>query len=108
VGAEWVETERILDNSMSKLLMWDMRRNLIPIPVPPKANCHRVRLFRFASIAAGGGLIVEKDRAVDLCMSILAWMSIYMRRLTCETYELKFGWALRQFRNAVDQNALRL
>ncbi|AQS47124.1 transcriptional regulator [Thioclava nitratireducens] len=66
-GQKWVESEPSLDRLDVSLLMWDMRRNLDPAPLPPGRT---VLNFRFPELAASKSswwLIVEASGDVDLC-----------------------------------------
>jgi len=68
-GQRWVEAELSLQNLDVGLLMWDMRRNLDPRPLPARRTVVR---FRYPDVAADRRrwwLIVEPDGAVDLCWS---------------------------------------
>lgn len=67
-GQRWIESDRSLDNLDVQLLMWDMRRHLDPVPLPPERN---VILFRFPEVAEAQRrwwLVVEPGREVDLCL----------------------------------------
>lgn len=68
-GQKWVESQLSLKNLDPSLLMWDMRRNLDPTPLP---NRRTVVQFRYPELAASKQnwwLVVEADGAVDLCFS---------------------------------------
>ncbi len=66
-GQKWVESHLTLGNLDASLLMWDMRRNLDPTPLP---NRQVVVQFSFSDIAPGKGtfwLVVDPTGKVDLC-----------------------------------------
>ena len=66
-GQRWIDTELSLDNLDPSLLMWDMRRNLNPTPMP-KRRC--VIEFVYSDLPASQKhwwLIVEPEKDVDLC-----------------------------------------
>src|SRR6266566_6878089 len=66
-GQRWVETTATLKNLDAPLLMWDMRRNLDPAPMPTR-RC--VIHFIYPEQSAGRRswwLIVAPDAEVDLC-----------------------------------------
>lgn len=69
-GQRWLETQLSMKNLDPSLLMWDMRRNLDPAPLPPQ----RVTIqFLYHDVSPGRAkwwLIVDKsseDGVVDLC-----------------------------------------
>jgi len=68
-GQKWVESSLSLKNLDPSLLMWDMRRNLDPEPLPD----HRVVIqFLYSELPASKRdwwLVVEPDGTVDLCWS---------------------------------------
>ncbi len=66
-GQRWVSTDLALDNLDPNLLMWDMRRNLKPSPLPSVRN---VVEFHYTDLPASQEywwLIVEPDGEVDIC-----------------------------------------
>ena len=65
-GQAWVDTQKSLKNLDPSLLMWDMRRNLDPSPIPPRRCTIQ---FRYPELSQGRQdwwLVVER-RDVDLC-----------------------------------------
>ena len=68
-GQKWVEARLSLENLDPSLLMWDMRRNLNPAPLPKR----RVVIeFLYGGLPASKRLwwlVVEPDGEVDLCWS---------------------------------------
>lgn len=65
-GQRWVESELSLRNLDPSLLMWDMRRNLDPTPLPPRRSTIQFVYPELAAARRTWWLIVE-DGAVDLC-----------------------------------------
>jgi DNA-binding HxlR family transcriptional regulator len=66
-GQKWVESRLTLRNLDPSLLMWDMRRNLDPSPLPKRRT---VVQFSFTDINPNQGtywLVVEPSGKVDLC-----------------------------------------
>jgi DNA-binding HxlR family transcriptional regulator len=65
-GQRWIESQVSLRNLDPSLLMWDMRRNLDPTPLPPRRCTIQ---FQFGDVAENRRhhwLVVE-GRTVDLC-----------------------------------------
>jgi DNA-binding HxlR family transcriptional regulator len=68
-GQKWVESSATLKNLDPSLLMWDMRRNLNPAPLPDRRV---VVQFEYADLPASKShwwLVVEPKGEVDLCWS---------------------------------------
>ena len=68
-GQKWVESEPSLERLDVSLLMWDMRRNLDPDPLPRRRN---VIQFLYPELPEGKRnwwLVIEPDGEVDLCWS---------------------------------------
>ncbi len=68
-GQKWVESNLSLKNLDPSLLMWDMRRNLNPEPLP-KRRC--VVQFLYSDLPSSKNawwLVIEQDGEVDLCWS---------------------------------------
>lgn len=66
-GHRWIETEASLKNLDPNLLMWDIRRNIDPTPMPAEKS---VVEFIFGDLPASHRawwLIVEPGNGVDLC-----------------------------------------
>lgn len=66
-GARWVDTQKSLKNLDPSLLMWDMRRNLNPTPLPPRRCTIQ---FHYPELAnrRDWWLVVEGSN-VDLCQT---------------------------------------
>jgi DNA-binding HxlR family transcriptional regulator len=68
-GQKWIGSAKSLENVDPSLLMWDMRRNLDPTPLPNKRT---VIQFLFSDLPASKShwwLVVEPRGEVDLCWS---------------------------------------
>lgn len=65
-GTRWVESQLSLRNLDPSLLMWDMRRNLNPEPLPPRRCTIQFQYPELPSKQQNWWLIVD-DGAVDLC-----------------------------------------
>jgi len=65
-GQRWVKTQSSLKNLDPSLLMWDMRRNINPTPMPHKRS---VIQFLYSELAGKQRYWLVLDRgAVDLCL----------------------------------------
>jgi len=66
-GQKWVEARRSLKNLDPSLLMWDMRRNLNPSPLPKRRTVIQF-LYRELPVQTRlWWLVVEPQGEVDLC-----------------------------------------
>jgi DNA-binding HxlR family transcriptional regulator len=66
-GHRWIETRSSLENLDPMLLMWDIRRNIDPSPMPPRRS---VVEFIFADMPPGQRnwwLLIAPGEEVDLC-----------------------------------------
>jgi len=66
-GQRWVEKQTTLQNLDPQLLMWDMRRNLNPTPMPKRRSTIQ---FLYPEVPTPRGtwwLIVSPGKDVDLC-----------------------------------------
>jgi DNA-binding HxlR family transcriptional regulator len=66
-GQRWIETRRTLHNLDPQLLMWDMRRNLDPRPMPERRSTIQFVYAELPAAQRTWWLIVAPDKAVDLC-----------------------------------------
>lgn len=66
-GQRWVESSLSLRNLDPSLLMWDMRRNLDPAPLPDRRTVIEFIYPELPSAKRRWWLVVEPDGAVDLC-----------------------------------------
>jgi DNA-binding HxlR family transcriptional regulator len=66
-GQHWVEAQLSLANLDPSLLMWDMRRNLDPSPMPDRRCVIHFAYPDQPNVRRRWWLVVEPDREVDLC-----------------------------------------
>ena len=66
-GQRWVETRSSLENLDVGLLMWDMRRNIDPKPMPARRTVIQVIYFDLPAAQKNWWLIVQPGDGVDLC-----------------------------------------
>ena len=66
-GQRWIETEASLKNLDPNLLMWDMRRNIDPTPLPPRKSVIQVIFSDLSASQRNWWLIVKPDQEADLC-----------------------------------------
>lgn len=66
-GQRWIETKASLENLDPELLMWDMRRNIDPKPMPRRRTTIQIIFKDLAKSRQKWWLIVQPDREVDLC-----------------------------------------
>lgn len=91
-GQRWVEARLSLSNLDVSLLMWDMRRNLDPTPLPER----RVIIeFMYSDLPASKRqwwLVVEPDGEVDLCWSDPGFeVDLYVSTDLCTMTEIWMG-----------------
>lgn len=68
-GQKWVEARRSLKNLDPSLLMWDMRRNLNPTPLPNRRTVIQFMYHDLPASKRSWWLVVEPHGEVDLCWS---------------------------------------
>ena len=66
-GQRWVESNLSLRNLDASLLMWDMRRNLDPTPLPKRRVVVKFLYPELPSTRRNFWLVVEPEGHVDLC-----------------------------------------
>jgi len=71
-GQHWVEAQLSLKNLDPSLLMWDMRRNLDPTPMPDRRCVIHFVYPELPTARRHWWLVVEPEADVDLCSSIRA------------------------------------
>ena len=68
-GQKWVESSLSLRNLDPSLLMWDMRRNLNPEPLPKRRVVVQFLYSDLPPSKSHWWLVIEPDGGVDLCWS---------------------------------------
>jgi DNA-binding HxlR family transcriptional regulator len=66
-GQTWLETEASLENLDPELLMWDMRRNINPTPMPRRRSTIQIIFTDLKEARRNWWLIVQPGQEVDLC-----------------------------------------
>ena len=66
-GQRWVDAELSLQHLDVSLLMWDMRRNLDPTPLPPRRSVVQFQYQDLLPVQRSWWLLVEPGLEVDLC-----------------------------------------
>jgi len=106
-GQRWVETELSLQRLDVSLLMWDMRRNLNPTPMPRRRSVIQFLYPELAPAQRSWWLLVEPDAGVDLCsvdpgFDVDLYVSTDLRTMTA----IWMGWD--SVRNALSAERLLL
>ena len=68
-GQRWVESQPSLENLDPSLLMWDMRRNLNPRPLPKRRTVVQFSYPDLPGSKRDWWLVIEPGGEVDLCWS---------------------------------------
>jgi DNA-binding HxlR family transcriptional regulator len=68
-GQKWVEAKLSLKNLDPSLLMWDMRRNLNPAPLPDRRTVIQFLYQELPASKRFWWLVIEPQGDVDLCWS---------------------------------------
>ena len=66
-GQRWIDIEATLEKLDPNLLMWDMRRNINPAPMPHRRNTIQIIFTDVPSTRRNWWLVVEPNQDVDLC-----------------------------------------
>jgi DNA-binding HxlR family transcriptional regulator len=66
-GQRWIDLEASLEKLDPNLLMWDMRRNINPTPMPTARNTIQVIFTDLPEARKNWWLVVDPEREVDLC-----------------------------------------
>jgi hypothetical protein len=66
-GHAWIKTKSSLDNLDPNLLMWDMRRNIDPQPMPKRRNVIQITFNGLPTAQKKWWLIVDPNEGTDLC-----------------------------------------
>ena len=86
-GHQWIETEASLRNLDPNLLMWDIRRNIDPTPMPRGRNTIQIIFADLQQARRNWWLIVQPGQDVDLCsvdpgFDVDLYLSTDLRTLT--------------------------
>ncbi len=86
-GQHWVEAQLSLENLDPSLLMWDMRRNLDPTPMPDRRCVIQFIYPEQPSARRYWWLVIEPDADVDLCsvdpgFDVDLYVSVDLRTMT--------------------------
>jgi DNA-binding HxlR family transcriptional regulator len=86
-GQRWVDAEVSLQHLDVSLLMWDMRRNLDPAPMPKRRSVIQFRYPELPAAQRSWWLLVGPANAVDLCsvdpgFDVDLYVSTDLRRMT--------------------------
>jgi DNA-binding HxlR family transcriptional regulator len=66
-GQKWIEAKLSLKNLDPSLLMWDMRRNLDPCPLPERRTVIQFLYHELAAAKRSWWLVVQGHGEVELC-----------------------------------------
>jgi DNA-binding HxlR family transcriptional regulator len=66
-GHRWIKTEVSLEHLDINLLMWDIRRNIDPKPMPQRRNVIQVIFTDQKEARRNWWLIIEPEQGADLC-----------------------------------------
>ena len=66
-GQRWIESEASLEKLDPNLLMWDIRRNIDPTPMPTERNTIQFMFSDLPQAQRNWWLIVEPTTGSDLC-----------------------------------------
>ena len=99
-GQHWVEAQLSLENLDPSLLMWDMRRNLDPTPMPDRRCVIQFIYPEQPSARRYWWLVIEPDADVDLCSVDPGFRrrSLRQRRSAHDDYDLDGPDQCRRFR----------
>ena len=86
-GQRRIEADLSLQHLDVQLLMWDMRRNLDPTPMPPRANVIQFVYPDLPQTQRSWWLIVDPETGVDLCsidprFDVDLYVSVDLRTMT--------------------------
>lgn len=86
-GQKWIETQATLKNLDPSLLMWDMRRNLDPSPLPRARTVVHISYPELALAKRDWWLVVHPTAEVDLCSAdpgyeVDLWVTTDLRTMT--------------------------
>jgi len=107
VGPAWVDAELSLQHLDVSLLMWDMRRNLDPTPLPPRRSVVQFQYHDLLPVQRSWWLLIEPGLEVDLCsvdpgLDVDLYVSTDLRTMTA------IWMGLDKVRAALDSGRLLL
>ncbi|MCR5878295.1 helix-turn-helix domain-containing protein [Phenylobacterium sp. J367] len=106
-GQRWVDKELSLQNVDATLLMWDMRRQLDPSPMPPRRSVIQFLYSDQPPATRSHWLVVEPGCPVDLC-SVDPGFEVDLYA-TCDLRTMTAIWmGAENVRGAVRAERLRL
>jgi len=93
-GQRWIDLETSLKNLDPNLLMWDMRRNIDPTPMPRSRSTIQIIFTDLSEARRNWWLVVEPGKDVDLCsvdpgFDVDLYLSTDLRTMT----EIWMGYA---------------
>lgn len=106
-GHRWIETKATLAHLDPQLLMWDMRRNIDPRPMPGRRNTLQFIYTDLDKARRNWWLVVEPRQGVDLCVvdpgfDVDLYLTTDLRTMT----EVWMGYV--SIRRATDEGRLTL
>lgn len=106
-GHTWVDSELSLQKLDATLLMWDMRRNLDPTPLPPQRSVIQFQYPEQRPAERSFWLVVAPGTETDLCSSDPGFdVDLYA---TCDLRTMTAIWmGLDSVRGALRSERLRL
>ncbi|MGV8989546.1 MAG: winged helix-turn-helix transcriptional regulator [Cypionkella sp.] len=86
-GQKWIETQATLKNLDPSLLMWDMRRNLDPRPLPKRRTVVSFSYPELTEARRNWWLVVDPTAEIDLCSAdpgfdVDLWVTTDLRTMT--------------------------
>jgi len=86
-GQKWIETQATLKNLDPSLLMWDMRRNLDPSPMPVRRTVVNFKYPELTESKRNWWLVVDPAAEIDLCSTdpgynVDLWVTTDLRTMT--------------------------
>ena len=86
-GQKWIETQATLKNLDPSLLMWDMRRNFDPSPLPERRMVVNFNYPELAEARRHWWLVVDPLAEIDLCSTdpgydVDLWVTTDLRTMT--------------------------
>lgn len=86
-GQKWIDTQATLKNLDPSLLMWDMRRNLNPSPLPERRTVVNFSYPELVEARRNWWLVVDPTAEIDLCSAdpgydVDLWVTTDLRTMT--------------------------